>query len=108
MDVAVNHEMVICDQSLKEIRSVVERKVPGRLPDLEVFLAELSYELIPAVYHAEKLIRDATDQPILNAAIVYGIDVIVTGDKDFLSLDLKIPECLNAAEYMDKYSDGDR
>lgn len=29
------------------------------LPDADVLLAELSYELIPAAYHAEKLIRDA-------------------------------------------------
>ena len=43
-----------------------------------------SYELIPAVDHAEKLIRDAKDQPILNAAIVSDVDVILTGDKDFL------------------------
>ena len=42
-----------------------------------MLLAEMSYELIPAVDHAEKLIRDAKDQPILNAAIVSDVDVIV-------------------------------
>ena len=44
----------------------------------------MSYELIPAVDHAEKLIRDAKDQPILSAAIVSDVDIILTGDKDFL------------------------
>ena len=48
---AENHEMVLCDQNL----------------------TELSYDLIPAVPHAQKLIRDAKDQPILNAAILYVI-----------------------------------
>ena len=51
----------------------------------------MSYELIPAVDHAEKLIRDAKDQPILSAAIVSDVDIILTGDKDFLSLDMEHP-----------------
>ena len=49
----------------------------------------MSYELIPSVNHAEKLIRDAKDQPILNAAIVSDVDVILTGDKDFLKNPLR-------------------
>ncbi|MDD4346454.1 MAG: hypothetical protein PHZ11_06090 [Desulfitobacteriaceae bacterium] len=52
-------------------------------------MAELSYELIPAAYHAEKLIRDVKDQPILNAAIIAEVDIILTGDKDFLCLGME-------------------
>ena len=66
-----------------------------------MLLAELQYELIPAVDHAEKLIRDAKDQPILNAAIVHGVDMILTGDKDFLCLDLERPRCLSVAQYLE-------
>lgn len=65
-----NHSIVFCDQNISELREVLRRKKPDKLPDAEVLLAELSYELIPASYHAEKLIRDAKDQPILNAAII--------------------------------------
>ena len=61
----------------------------------------MSYELIPAVDHAEKLIRDAKDQPILNAAIVSDVDVILTGDKDFLSLDMEHPKCMTAAQFFE-------
>ena len=61
----------------------------------------MSYELIPAIDHAEKLIRDAKDQPILNAAIVYDVDIILTGDKDFLSLDMDHPKCMTASEYLE-------
>lgn len=66
-----------------------------------MLLAELSYELIPAAYHAEKLIRDVKDQPILNAAIIADVDVILTGDKDFLCLDMEHPKCMNVSEFMD-------
>lgn len=98
---AENHEMVLCDQNLTELREVLVRKAPQALPDAEVLLTELSYELIPAVPYAQKLIRDAKDQPILNAAILNDIDIILTGDKDFLSLDIIHPKCITVAQFLD-------
>ena len=97
---ARNHELVLCDRNIVELREILKRKRPVLIPDMEVLLAELSYELIPAVDHAEKLMRDAKDQPILNAAIVYGVDIVLTGDKDFLSLELDHPICMTAAEFL--------
>ena len=101
MHAAENHEILLCDQNLNEFREILKRKAPKYLPDAEVFIAELPYELIPAVSHAEKIIRDATDQPILNAAIIADADIILTGDKDFLSLNLDHPKCLSAADYLE-------
>lgn len=99
--VSQQHEMILCDRNLYELREVLERKASHLLPDAEVMLNELSYELIPAAYNAEKLIRDAKDQPILNAAIVADVDIILTGDKDFLSLDMEHPKCMTAAELLE-------
>ena len=98
--VAGNHEMILCDQNITELREVLARKKPERLSDAEVLLAELSFELIPAAYYAEKLIRDAKDQPILNAAIISNVDIILTGDKDFLSLDIDHPKCMNVDMFL--------
>lgn len=95
-----HHDIVLCDRNICELREVINRKKPDKLPDIEVFLAELSYELIPAVYHAEKLIRDVKDQPILNAAIIANVDVILTGDKDFLCLNMKHPKCMSVTDFL--------
>ena len=100
MHVVQAHDLVLCDRNIAEIRDILRRKAPKYLPDADVLLAELSYELIPAVDHAEKLIRDAKDQPILNAAIVADVDIILTGDKDFLSLDMDHPACMTAADFL--------
>ncbi len=94
------HDIVLCDQTIAELWEVIGRKAPQMLPDAEVFLAEISYELIPAVRYGVKLIRDASDQPILNAAIVFNVDVILTGDKDFLSLGLEQPQCLTVSQFL--------
>ena len=66
-----------------------------------MLLAEMSYELIPTVDYAEKLIRGAKDQPILNAAIVSDADIILTGDKDFLSLEMEHPKCMIVAQFFE-------
>ncbi len=94
------HEIVLCDRNIAELREILHRKAPKYLPDAEVLLAELSYELVPAIDHAEKLIRDAKDQPILNAAIVSNVDVILTGDKDFLSLDMEHPKPMTVGQFL--------
>lgn len=97
-----HHEIVLCDRNIAELSEILKRKAPELLPDAAVLLAELSYELIPAVEHAEKLIRDAKDQPILNAAIVSDVDIILTGDKDFLCLEIDRPKCMTAAQFMEQ------
>jgi len=94
------HSMILCDRNIYELRDILSRKAPHMLADAEVLLAELAYELIPATYHTEKLIRDAKDQPILNAAIVSDVDIILTGDKDFLSLDMERPRTMTATEFL--------
>lgn len=86
---------------MAELREVLKIKAPQALPDAEVLLAELSYDLIPATPHAQKLIRDVKNQPILNAAILYDVDIILTGDKDFLSLDMEHPRCMTVAQFLD-------
>ena len=96
-----HHDVVLCDRNIYELREVLNRKKPDKLPDVEVFLAELSYELIPAAYHAEKLIRDVKEQPILNAAIISNVDIILTGDKDFLCLEIEHPKCMNVADFLE-------
>ena len=46
--IASNHEIILCDRNIAELRDILERKAPKYLPDADVLLAEMSYELIPA------------------------------------------------------------
>ena len=47
--------------------------------------------------------RDTKDSPILATAIMEDIDVFVTGDKDFLVLDVDMPEIVTMAEFLERY-----
>lgn len=41
--------------------------------------------------------------PILATAIMESIDVFLTGDKDFLVLDVETPEILTMKEFLEQY-----
>ena len=47
--------------------------------------------------------RDMKDSPILATAILENVDVFVSGDKDFLVLDVEAPEILTITEFLDRY-----
>jgi putative PIN family toxin of toxin-antitoxin system len=100
------HTICLCTFSIDELRTVVKRKFPGKMRDLELFLLELSYELLltPAVL-PQKLpsIRDADDLPILASAIMGDVDLLLTGDKDFEAVDLERPAILSPAKFMELY-----
>jgi len=99
LHIASKHDLVLCDHIIVEIRDVVSRKRPDLLGDFDVLLAQLAYELVVAPKEPSKLMQDPKDQPILNAAIMAGVDVIVSGDKHFLKLDLERPKTMSPAEF---------
>lgn len=98
-------QLVLSDWILDELRMVVERKWPDRLPALEAFFIATEFELL-SVEASDIVMRDAKDQPILDAAIAGAVDVIVTGDKDFLALEIGRPLILTPREYLDTVEAG--
>lgn len=48
-------------------------------------------------------VRDAKDSPILTTAILESVDIFVTGDKDFLVLDVEIPDIVSMTEFLERF-----
>lgn len=105
---AVSNEFTIClcTFSIDEMRLVVKRKFPGKMPILEQFLSEFSYELLltPSVLpEGLPSMRDMNDLPILASAIVGDVDILLTGDKDFDAVDVERPAIMTPAKFMQWY-----
>jgi predicted nucleic acid-binding protein len=94
------HNLILCDYIISELRSVVSRKRPDLLSDIDLFLTNLPYELITAPLQPGKLISDPKDHPILNAAIIADVDIIISGDKHFLELEMEHPQTMSVAEFL--------
>jgi uncharacterized protein len=94
------HRLVLTDWIIAELHEVVARKRPDLLTALDAFLAGIDYELA-SPSETSVPISDPSDQPILDAAMAGAVEVIVTGDKAFLSLDLDRPHILTARAFLD-------
>ena len=102
-----SHQIVVCDYVIEELRLVTDLKFPAKRRLLVRFFTELPFELVytPKVLDLSDFpeMRDTKDSPILATAIMEGIDVFVTGDKDFLVLDVETPEIVTMAEFLRQY-----
>lgn len=96
-------QLVLCNYIKDEVFSVFLRKFPKSLVVAESFFAEISAEMnIVSEFseHSEALIRDVKDRPILRAAIQANVDILVTGDKDFLDSGITKPRIMTASEFL--------
>lgn len=74
---------------------------------MEEFLFKIPYELeyVPNTIFEKDLfnLRDIKDIPILYSAIISNVDILITGDKDFESIDIDKPEIMTPAEFCERY-----
>jgi putative PIN family toxin of toxin-antitoxin system len=99
------YQALICEQSLEELRHVFNRKFPDKVHVFESFVAAAlsAVEIVPVPplpHPNESQIRDINDHPILRAAIHYGADILLTGDKDFLESSVTNPKIMTAAAFL--------
>ena len=97
---ADNHALILTDHNISELCRIAMEKFSDRQMDIDLFLAELTYELVSAPEVPQKMIVDPNDAPILNAAIANGVDIIISGDKHFLELDIEWPKVMKPADYL--------
>lgn len=102
-----SHQIVVCDYVIEELQLVTARKFPTKQKFLDRFFLELPFELVytPKSLDSNTLpkMRDIKDSPILATAIMENVDIFVTGDKDFLVLDVDIPMIVTMTEFLKRY-----
>lgn len=102
------HQIIVCDYVVEELRLVTDRKFTAKRKFLDCFFRELPFELVytPKTISMEDFpdIRDTKDLPILATAILENVDVFITGDKDFLVLDVDTPDIVTITDFLKEYS----
>lgn len=97
--------LVLTQWIIDELHEVIGRKRPDLLPALHAFLEAIDYELAQPG-ESTVAIFDPDDQPILDAAVANAVDVLVTGDKHFLRLEIGNPAIRTARQFLDERSAG--
>ena len=106
--VTSHHHVILCDYVIEELWKVIWNKFPHKIQAAKAFLREFGHEVIPSPEAWDTTavpdIRDEKDAAILATAILEKVDIIVTGDKDFLVLELPRPGIMTMAEFIAKCS----
>ena len=87
---------------------IFNRKFPDSVPLIERFITWALLEVVSTPgedkrAETENMIRDVKDRPILRAALVSKVDILITGDKDFLESGVKNPQIVTAAEFISDF-----
>lgn len=104
--VTTPNQGVLCEQNIDEARRVFRKKYPNKCLALEAFLswAAPSLAIIPMPVEEIELegkIRDIADRPLLRAAVEAGVDIILTGDKDFLESGITKPKIFTCSQFLE-------
>ena len=106
-EITKKYQICICTFSIEELNLVMQRKFPEQIKEVDSFLNEFAYELIytPKNICIENMpyVRDKKDYPILAAAMVADVDILLSGDKDLLTVEIIRPEILNSKSLREKY-----
>lgn len=100
------YEPIICDYVVDELHRKFKEKFSEHIEELEMFLST-SFSVIKLVktprkaVALENCIRDTKDREILRAAIGAHVNLLLTGDKDFLESSVLKPRIISVAEFLE-------
>ena len=104
--VTSEHQLVLSTYIVWELLDVTRRKFPTKEEAVDTLLSQLPYELVYTPELPEQGlfdIRDIKDYPVLYSAITEGVDILITGDKDYDDVDIEKPEIIKPADFLKKY-----
>lgn len=85
------HELYISEYVDQEFKDKMQMKWPDKAEKIYQLYHTMSFNFCKSTKERLGKLRDAKDIPVLSDAIVETIDLILTGDKDFLEADLENP-----------------
>lgn len=100
-----NHELFVSSYIDREFRGKVRQKWPSKEESVLAVYQEIGLQTLESVKEHSATLRDIKDIPILSDAIFHDMDVILTGDKDFLEAGLLRPKAMSVAmlwDYLDE------
>lgn len=101
---ALCKDIVIPDYVLDELYFAAMHKFEQSMRIIQNVMELLPFKIVHAPTlisgNAVNMMRDKNDIPILVCAIEQNVDVLLTGDKDFLTLNIDKPKIMTMTEFL--------
>jgi len=101
-----NHVLVLSKYIINEVDDVLINKCKDNYLEIKCSLNNLIDQVIDVKgIDSTKYptIRDIDDLPVLAAAIILKVDILITGDKDFDDVVVDKPRILKPRQFQDEY-----
>lgn len=85
------HELYISDYVDQEFKEKLELKWPDKAEKVYELFHTMNFHFCESTNQKLGNLRDEKDIPVLSDALFHKVDLILTGDKDFLEADLVEP-----------------
>ncbi len=85
------HQLYVSEYIDQEFKDKLFMKWPNKAEKIYNLYRTVDIYFCKSTKESYGTLRDKKDVPILNDALHYGIDLILTGDKDFLEAELRKP-----------------
>lgn len=85
------HKLLVSEYILQEFREKLCEKWPEKAETIYDLFMQMDFEFCKSTTEELGTLRDRKDIPVLSDAIYNQADVILSGDKDFLESDIKMP-----------------
>lgn len=85
------HELYVSDYIDRELHEKLEEKWPQKADKVYSLYHKLNINFCSSTEENLGKLRDKKDEPVLSDAIYHKIDVILTGDRDFLEAEIERP-----------------
>jgi putative PIN family toxin of toxin-antitoxin system len=86
------HRLIVCSYTIDEVFHIVKSRFPEAQENWERLLTGMDFEWIYTPKTIDFLIppiRDRKDEPILASAVLAQPDILVSGDKDFHTAEIR-------------------
>lgn len=102
------YELYVSEYIDKEFKEKLKEKWPAKSEKVYALYRQLAIRFCKSTTERMGELRDRKDIPVLSDALYYEVDVILSGDKDFLEADLERPLIYSPAmmlEYLEMLYD---
>lgn len=96
-----DHELYVSEYVDQEFKKKLEMKWPAKADKVYNLYHRLDIHFCESTKETLGELRDEKDVPVLSDAIYHDVDLILTGDKDFLEADLDHPMVYAPAMMLD-------
>ena len=86
-----DHELYVSEYIDQEFKEKLNEKWPAKAERVYDLYRQLDIRFCKSTAERQGELRDRKDIPVLSDALYYKVDIILSGDKDFLEADLERP-----------------